>query len=257
MFPEEAAAAAIVAKVMGGTVGDPSGRHDAEITFPDGETIGLEVTQAMNQSLLGTWAAIGDTQGEEPAPELTRWWSIALVADAKVKDAHPIVREQLGILEGLGQTEVNWLGSGLPNPDAAVRGAEDSLKAVGVDHAYSLLPKDKGGYSFVVHQPGGWVDGADVAAAAEAEAFKSDNVEKLTLMTTDQAHLFVWIDYSQARTYAAMLGGLSPIPVPNLPPQLDVLWVAARRITDKGDWKPAEVMQLSRSGSDWVVEGLT
>lgn len=40
VFPEEVAAAAIVAKVTGGTVGDRSGRHDADIVSRDGATIG-------------------------------------------------------------------------------------------------------------------------------------------------------------------------------------------------------------------------
>ncbi len=64
----------------------------------------------------------------------------------------------------------------------------------------------------MAHEPGGWVDGADVAAAVEAEAFKSDNVEKLTLMTTtDQAHLFVSTTRKPGPT-AAMLGDISPSP---------------------------------------------
>jgi len=257
--PEETAAARIVARVTGATVANPSGRHDADLALPGGRRIGLEVTQAMNKTIIGDWAAITGNEVDEPAPELTRWWSVALKVGTRVKSAHPVVRRQLGLLEALGYTEVNWLGNpqGLPNSDPDVRAIEGALKSAGVAHAFSVPPKNIGGYSFVVDEPGGWIDGQDVTGAVETEAFKQDNVDKLTMMSTDEAHLFIWIDYSQSAPYGALSRGLLPVPVPNVPSSLDVLWVAPRIMTEQGDWTPAHVMRLSRGEPVWTVEDLT
>jgi hypothetical protein len=251
--PEETAAARIIASITGATIADPSGRHDADLALPDGRTIGLEVTQAMNRKILGDWAAITANQVDEPAPELTRWWSVAVKPGTRIKSAHPIVREQLRLLDALGHTEVNYRSNpqGLPNSDPQVRAVEDTLESAGVVHAFSIPPKTTGGYSFVVDEPGRWIGGQDVTDAVEVEVFKKDNVDKLTMMSTNEAHLFVWIDYSQSAPYSALSGGLLPIPVPNLPAPLDVLWVAPRVMTKQGDWAPAQVMRLSRNAPHW------
>jgi hypothetical protein len=259
VFPEEIAAARIVAQVTGASIEPhPSGRHDADLTLPGGGTIGLEVTQAMGQEVVHGWAVIAETQAEEPAPELNRLWSVSLAAGAKVKAAHPVVREQLGVLESLGETQLNWLEYpwAESSPDPAVRAAAEALKAAGVAHAFSVPPKVNGGYSFVLHEPGGWVDGRDVTDAVEAEVFKKDNLDKLTAMTTDQAHLFVWIDYSSSAPYSVLTSGVLPVPVPNMPPSLDVLWVAPRVSNEKGDWCPGRVWRLLRNRPNWVIANL-
>ena len=140
---EEVAAAGIVAQVTGATIEHgPSGRHDADLTLSSGRTVGLEVTRAMRRETVESWAAIAETQVDEPAPELTRWWSVALVAGASVKDAHGIVRIQLGVLESLGIIQVNWLDNpqAAPSANPSVRAVEEARRAAGVDHAFSVPP---------------------------------------------------------------------------------------------------------------------
>lgn len=92
--------------------------------------------------------------------------------------------------------------------------------------------------------------------AVETEAFKQDNLDKLAAMTTDNAHLFVWIDYSRSASYSVLTSGVLSIPVPSMPPSLDVLWVAPRVISEEGDWRPARVWRLLQDRPDWAIADL-
>ena len=64
------------------------------------------------------------------------------------------------------------------------------LRAAGLDHALSVQPRDNGGYSFVLHEPGFWANGEDVDAAVEAEVWKQDVMDKPAARFTDEAHQF-------------------------------------------------------------------
>jgi hypothetical protein len=105
----------------------------------------------------------------------------------------------------------------------------------------------------VLHEPGFWANGEDVTAAVEAEAWKQDNMDKLAAMSTDEAHLFGWVDYSRLAPYAVLTGAAIPVPIPRLPPSLDVLWVAPRMSHEGHDWRPARVWKLSRGSMSWLV----
>jgi hypothetical protein len=162
----------------------------------------------------------------------------------------------LARLEDLGRTEFRWLSNPLqhPSPDPAIRAIESDLMSAGVDHAYSIVPKDGlGGLSFVAHKDGGAIGYSDVIDAIEHEAWKPDNVAKLSEMPRTEAHLFVWIDYTNAPAHGVLTLGVTPLPEPHLPTELHTLWVAARTGDDAGgDWVPAGGRRLSRSGS-WML----
>jgi hypothetical protein len=79
-------------------------------------------------------------------------------ASSSVKAAHESIPPLLAGLESLGIAEHMWHSNRLQRPsrDPAIRAINSDLAGAGVDHAYSLVPKDGfGGLSFVVHKDGG------------------------------------------------------------------------------------------------------
>lgn len=241
MRPEEKAAADLVARVTGATVvaGPVSGRHDTNLVLPSGRTIGLEVTQAADRDEVETWAAIAKCRGSD-APALRRWWQVGLTSGFSVKEARAQLPALLAKLEAAGAIEHRWLGNPhhMPSPDARVRDVEVALDSIGVDHAHSVPPPDgAGGLAIVAHKDGGPVDGGDLIDAVVAEAMKPDNRSKLTAMTADEHHLFVWVDFTSTAAHAALGLGVVAFPDPDLPPEVGTLWVAARHGDDVGrDW---------------------
>lgn len=256
MYPEEFAAAEMVARATGAAIdGDPKvGRHDVDLTLPRGRTIGLEVTRAADAAEIGTWAEIAKRRRDRH-PLLARWWSVALRSGSSVKAAHKSIPPLLAGLENLGITEHMWRSDRLQRPsrDPTIRAIKSGLADAGVDHAYSVIPNDGfGGLSFVVHKDGGTLGPSDVIDAVQHEAWKSDNVAKLAEMPRDEAHLFVWIDYTNAPAHRALQLGLTPLPDPHLPHEVHTLWIAARTSSDAGgDWVPAAGRSLSPPGT-WV-----
>jgi hypothetical protein len=96
MFPEERAAAYIVADSTGATLASASsGLHDADLTLRSGITIGLEVTQAADSTEVATWAEIRKRRNYGSG-RLSRWWSVALRSGTSVKIANATM-ENLGL----------------------------------------------------------------------------------------------------------------------------------------------------------------
>jgi len=254
VFPEELAAASLVAQATGASIAPTfSGRHDAELTLPSGRTIGLEVTQSADSDEVETWAAIRKRQ-RGGSPKLNRWWSVALRSGENVKAADSVVEQALIALEEAGVCKVQWLYSE-PEPtpnDPNVRAAEKVLENAGVAHANSVSPKGQGGWSFTAHKDGDWVDGRDVLDAVESEAWKPDNVQKIQDMATDERHLFVWVDYSHPKAHVVLTGGIQPVPEPHLPAELTTLWVAARMSDERNEWLSAGARRISPPGG-WQI----
>ena len=256
MFEEERVAADLVAFDTGASVvpGPYSGVHDAELVLASGRTVGLEVTQAADRVEVETWAAISRNH-QVAVPALHRWWQVGLRSGARVVDAASTLPGLLAGLEALGETEHRWLKNvyGTPAPDPLVRAIARELDAVGVDHAQSIpVSSPPGGLSIVVHKEGDWVDGEDLTAAVEAEAWKDDNRAKLAAMPTDEQHLFVWVDFSATAAHAALGLGVLTFPDPNLPPEVGTLWVAARHSEPGKNWLPGAAYRWSASGP-WVA----
>jgi len=244
MRPDELAAGILVAAHTGAVVdGDPLvGNHDVDLTLPSGRTIGIEVTRAADEDEVATWAAIAQRRRNRH-PLLSRWWSVALHSGANVTRAHVDVPALLAQLEAAEISEFRWLSDPFmrPSSDSAVAAIESRLLALGVDHAHSLVPKNGvGGLSFVAHKSGGAVSANDLLDAIEHEAWKDDNRTKLREMPRDEAHLFLWIDHTNRPAHGVLTMDVLPIPEPELPAELDVLWVAAR---------------YSSTGRDWVAAG--
>lgn len=253
MFPEERAAAEVVAAGTAAVVlpGPPSGRHDADLVLPSDRTIGLEVTQAADREEIETWAAIASTR-KASVPGLARWWSVGLASGARVKYAWDQLPTLLAGLEAVGATEHRWLANPhrAPCPDPALRRIEDRLDRLGVHHLHSMpLGAGKGGLSIVAHKDGGAVGVEDLVAAVKGEVWKGDNRRKLTEMTADERHLFVWLDHTVPAARSVLTLGLLLIPTIELPPELTTLWIAARSTDDDGnDWTPLGTMRLTGTG---------
>ncbi len=254
MSPDEFAAAEVIASIRGGRVGAPSGRHDADIGLHDGTTIGVEVTRAADSAESAAWSEISRrrVQGDD---RLSRWWSVGISTTASVKRAHLAIPPLLAALEHLGSTEHRWLAQPgrAAHQNPMVAHVDDQLAGIGVVFAagHRVARHGQPGYSFVVHRPGGAIASSDVTDAVIIEATKPDNLDKLTLMHTEERHLFVWIDDTAGGAWTALRSLFTPLPQITVPSPATTVWVAARTSDRLGAWIP-DVVHSITPPAGWV-----
>lgn len=204
--------------------------HDFDATLSDGRTVALEVWSATVGEVAGMWAAMDVLDWE--SDELAQSWSVALAA-ARRGQAGPRVRQfhreaprlfvALEPEVGLGGGDI--IGRPPPALSPNALAAIDRLKALGVRHASVMgtLPSARRRLNVGTSGLVGATDGSSINVAV-AEACR-DNSAKLARAQADERHLFMWVDWTEPASEAAMSAFTPPKEVPPLPSTIDVVWV--------------------------------
>jgi len=240
--PEELAAAEVVAGALGGRwesrdgEDDPLGMHDFDVTLPDGRCIALEVTSAIDGAVLALSDAAFGREGRQrrwAAAGLTNDW-IVTIPQRPVRVAE-MMNAMLPILEAFevhGHADVdphvdyvyNSPRSELPTPvvDAARRMIE-----LGVTRARVLAPRADGNAEMFVTISDGFAGdpGAVNRLVAERSEPKREKLARAKADSASECHLFIWLDGTQPEAELAV-GRLPPPPAPDIPLEVDVVWLA-------------------------------
>ncbi len=226
-------ASRILGQTLGGTVvprdvpGAPPGTHDFDVKLRDGRTVAVEETISTDRRIVQFWHVVHDESWD--APSLRRSWLLNVTPPARVKTLRDRVEPLLRALENAGVDKFGLLpGVTASSPEITeLHGL--LVKAGGVLPA--LPPR-----IFIMHTGAGATSTDAVREAIEQEAMKSDNRSKLVRAVADERHLFVWVD--PLGSPAAPATGFMDVALPggcNLPPEIDVVWVAVPTIDDAGN----------------------
>jgi hypothetical protein len=231
--PEEAAALAVLGQLLGAIGvwrddGGQDGFHDFDLRFKDRGVVAVEVTGATDPASRQFLSRV--EQLDWQVDDLTQSWSINLSAAADPRR----VRGQLpGLLRQLERRGVEAFdarrhegGDGVIDQLAALqvlRGAAIGVLAGGRQRILpNTLPRI--GYG----SPG--LANEVVAGAASRE----DNRRKLRAANASgarQAHLFIWVDGHNVPAAAVLRAAGLPFALPDLPTEIDAVWLAALHAT--------------------------
>lgn len=257
---QELAALGLVLGLVGGTFrhtdipNGPNGVHDFEIDTGV-RTIALEVTSTTVEEVRKMWDAVGKQSWQ--CTKATCSWSISVQAagpgiqGTQIKRLRNEIEEHLVVLELAG---VSYFGEPHPMPqDPAIATAISALQQLGVrsggfigppphrDIAPQILVGSAG--------PAGVSDPEYINDAVERAI--QDNLVKLLKTSTDERHLFVWVDSTDLRCFAPLSFGLVPDNRPSLNEGIDKVWVAAAMT---GPTVPTSVLWSVMTSGPWVSE---
>jgi hypothetical protein len=257
---EELAAADVVAGALGGhwesrdAAGDPPGMHDFDVMLPDGRCIALEVTSAIDGAVVALSHAAFGTEARQqhwPAPRLANDW-IVTIPRRQVRVAE-MMRAMLAILEAFEEhghadvdPHVNYAyvspRSEMPAPvvDSARRMVE-----LRVTRARALAPQMDGDAEMFITISGGIAGDPDAVNRLVVERAEPKR-KKLARASADERHLFVWLDGTQPGAELAV-AKMPPPPGPQIPSEVDVVWLATPPLTRPGKlWR-------ARQSASWEV----
>ena len=249
-WDEELDARTVLEGILGGSSKpvDPGGGsgqlHDFTLTMASGRTVAVEVTRFADSRALQQRAEVAK-RAHLRFPELRYNWQV------KVAGTYDVDYWLAAVAPVLVRLEENGIESLLVHrhPEDDEYAAEADLRSRGVRLVYRLGDAGPEGAQilFAEASVGGATSPNVVVDVGSMLAAKEDNVRKLTTATEDEKHLFVWIDSDQHHAVAAIGSGWLPTGHPDLPPGVDVMWVATA-------YDPAHVWAF-RSGEGWRDHG--
>lgn len=190
---------------------------DFQVRFPTGETHVFEVTRAIDNVRLSQKAAMSDLPFAKK--RTSNDWIVWVAKHARINKVRNRIDDYLAEIEAAGLTRFSFDEHESVDPvskiwsDLGVR-----FGNVGGIHEGILV---LGSLS------GGLIDSNVPVNAALVEANKLDNRAKLRQAEACKRHLLVWIEFQNYRAWAAMTESELPCSRPNLPPEIDQLWLAA------------------------------
>src|SRR4051794_13809251 len=192
--------------------------RDLDVVLDGGGFIAVEVT-SLKHSTYRSFMAHGVTR---PAPRLSGTWVVDV--DHRI-DTRPFWTEAERLfesVEALGWTAIELTPRGRePEPDAVVR-----LRRLGVRQANLVRGISPGGIG-VMDPNFSTVGPVDVSAGIADLLTKEDNRRKLAAADgAAERHLFVWAEMLHLAGAAMEVSTLLPDERPELPAEIDVVWVA-------------------------------
>lgn len=249
-WDEELDARTVLEVILGGSSEqvDPGGGsrqlHDFTLTVPSGRTVAVEVTRFADSRALQQRAEVAK-RVHLRYPVLRHDWLINIAGTYHVDEWLAAVEPVLVRLEhdGLVSLLVHR------HPEDGEHAAEADLRSLRVRLVYRLGDAGPDGAQIFLAEAS--VSGSTspdvVVGVGSMLAGKADNVRKLTSAAEDEKHLFIWIDSDQHQAVAAVDSDWLPSGQPDLPPGVDVMWVATA-------YDLAHVWAF-RSGEGWQDHG--
>jgi hypothetical protein len=261
--PEELAAADLVAIALGGRwesrdgEDDPPGMHDFDVILPDGRRIALEVTSAINGSVLAlSDAAFGREERQQrwAAPGLANDWIVTIPQrPVRVGEMMSAMLPIVKAFEVHGHADVDphinyaYVSPRSELPAPVVEAAQRMVK-LGVNRARVLAPRDDGDAEMFVTISGGFAGdpGAVNRLLAERAEPKREKLARAKADSTSECHLFIWLDGTQPGAELAV-ATMPPPPAPDIPLEVDVVWLATPPLaTPQKLWR-------ARQSAGWEV----
>ena len=184
----------------------------------------VEVTSTVEETHKKTIAIIEHNR-VLPAKKLKRQWSL-------------FINEKFGSLGKIRGKIKKFEQYLLPIEDAGVKSffsPWDWVENQAIEKIWKDL-KVEAGYSHRAQEPkiiltdaggGGKMSHSYIQDEVKKEAFKTDNRTKLQKATDCERHLLIIVDCeTDYLTWRAMLDGYCPPDIPNLPPEIDIVWLA-------------------------------
>ena len=205
---------------------DTAGRqsqYDFDVVLADGSELAVEVTQASDQARIALGVALARHGTLDNPGRLA--WQLDIRPGVKAQGALRAALPSLLQLEGAGQWIYGFHScEDYPDVPEAV-----TLSAIGVEGWLAFVPGPSGRpiVTSVVAGEGGIKHESLVIEAAVAEARKPDNLAKLARAHQSEKHLFVWVDWFGEPLLWSTVQSQEPIGLPDLPPPLTGLWIAA------------------------------
>ena len=255
-FDNETPAADLVSRLLGGTwelrdTGKVPMTHDFDINLRSGRVIALEVTSSATPELKSMWNAIGRRNWE--APRLSCTWT--LILHQRAHGYEPTIKrlnkEAEGHLEALEEAGVQQFGmsGNLRIPSLKEVAAVQSLARLGVTMGMSVNSV-KRPPTIVLGSGRGFV-GESRILNQEIEKLVGENVDKLRRAVADERHLFVWLDWSDLGAQYVMMRNRIPEAPPQLPEDVDTVWVAPYAIRGKSPTDTPWLRLVTADG--WTV----
>lgn len=260
---EELAAVDVVAGTLGGRwesrdgENDPPGMHDFDVILPDGRCIALEVTSAIDGTVVALSDAAFGREGRQqrwPVPGLANDWIVTILQrPVRVAEMMSAMRPILAVFEGHGYTDVDpHLNYAYVSPrsemPAPVIEAARRMVELGVTRARVLAPRGDGEAEVFVTISGGFVadPGAVNRLVAERAEPKREKLARAKADSASECHLFIWLDGTQPGAELAV-ATMPPPPAPDIPVEVDVVWLATPPLET-----PEKLWSARQSGA-WEV----
>ena len=229
--------------------GGPPAMHDFDVHLADGRIVAVEVTRFTDNPRVQQLAEI---QKRSPwlFPDLEHGWHLTIEEDAQIRRLYKEVGSPLRVLESKGIDRLRTTVRPESDADEETKQAVTKLAELGVLAAWALDAIPPGLLIPAPRQAAGST-GQDLIIEM-INAMADNKGDRLARADTDERHLFVWVEYAQAMTMAALAvaDGTVPgvvLPDPILPASIDALW-----LVDAGF---PTAIRLYQKGHGWMVRG--
>lgn len=239
----------IVGTILQGVVvprdvdGAPSGTHDFDVNLSDGRVVGVEVVRFTDQGRLQQTAEI--RRRAWWFSELSSAWHLSFDSGARIDRLHDGVADLLRLIEQAGLTRLRTVVSSTSTADDATKDAVDRLREMGIV-ALIALPELPPGEVIAAPFDYGGATGPDLVSSM-IEQMSTRKGPKLARAEADERHLFIWVEWAQHATLAALAFVALTPPHPVLPDPVDAVWVVEALF-------PARVLSY-RSNHGWTDHG--
>ncbi|MGC2659495.1 MAG: hypothetical protein WA324_16180 [Bryobacteraceae bacterium] len=195
--------------------------YDFDLRYSNGATVAVEVTAAMDETLMKTVGAIYGKRAGGPVirPSTCRKsWLIFPINGASIRRIRADADIYLAALEREGIDSFSCLSSRSPS----VENACCHLQITG-----GAVISSDGNPTIHIAGPGGVgaVGPSDATEAGEFEAWKQDNRTKLGATKMAERHLVVYIDESKGLPWIALTSSTPPAILPKMPEEITNLWL--------------------------------
>lgn len=239
-------------KLLGGSSaprdvpGADSGLHDFDVTLPDGTVAAVEVTTCIDEEAARFEAALEEHAVHLDVAGIERSWAIRLAESTRLDGlmerltSHLIELEQRGI-DGVARPGpldstpmVRYRRSGRTSDRVCVE--VQRVLDLGVDTAWAFDRSDgRQSVEFIRRSRGGSGNTQHLVTAEveRAATVKEQVLSRRPAQERSSRHLFVWLDpdFCGEVQFGLWSGHPAGAPPPNLPPSIDVVWVAAWSLT--------------------------
>jgi hypothetical protein len=214
------------------------GHYDLEIRYPDGRVGAGEVVSTRDQAWTKLFAELSG-RGYAKCAALTHLWFVTVKPGASLKKMKPHIPALLRELESQGIDKATQSGYG---------NIAGTFRKHGIQSCSSSQPTMK-------HPPGfyllpdiltAWVgDGESVRQFCEdflSEDLGQSKVDKVGRAEPDERHIVIILTMDQVGHHTAVDTGELPMQAPDLPDEIDWLWVIASKSP------PIRAIYWSRAG---------
>lgn len=251
----EAVAVGIVEALLPGAVMQyqpyqSNGEHDFNLIQKNGQIVPLEITISTNESHKGTVKAIRNVRKGGPFVKANlchQSWYVFPAPDVNVNNIRKHIDAYLAEIEAEGR---NYFNSYTDAYQSSV--IERIFRDLRIEAGEVIKWKQPRQIGIALPKQRTRLNAEHLEQAVEAEAYKSDNREKLgRVISSNERHLFVYIEHDNFPAWYAINGTSPSLKLPSLPIEITHVWaVASSREPDK------YVVWRASVSEHWVDNGI-